>query len=235
MTIQSHLDSLNSKYIPYSPQRFHGGKSESETNYFYPAYFYAIFELPEFLFKDEDRRQLTKTLISTCINAATPDRTINTGEVTGFGGTKIFIPTSHSITNSINLTFKEHSGLPVWNIIEKWCAIVNPHFGISTITNQSQQDYKGILTIVMTKPSGVSEYTINDIESSYTFHGVYPTSSAATTLDLTNTTTGATQDVPFQFDGFPIMSNELGLAALNEYEVNPIMSLSKIRSDAGCN
>jgi len=228
MTIQSHLDSLKSKRIPFSPQRYFGGKLESETNFFYPAYFYVIFELPERLFKDENRKQLTETLMSTCTNASTPDRTVNTGEVSGFGGSKIFVPTSHQITNSISLTFKEHSGLPIWNIIEKWCSVVNPHFGISTLSNQSQNDYKGILTIVMVKPVCVNEYKIEDIESSYTFQGVFPTSSAATTLDLTGITS-ANQDVPFQFDGFPIMSNELGLAGLIEYGVNPSVSLERTK------
>lgn len=233
MSLHSHLKSLQSKKIPFSPQRYYGGKLESQTNFFYPAYFYVIFELPSRIFADENRRQLTETLMSTCINTSTPDRTINTGEVSGFGGTKIYIPTSQQISNTVNFTFKEHSGLPVWNIIEKWCSTVNPHFGVSTLNNQSQEDYKGTVTTVMVKPSMVDTYTIDDIESSYTYQGLFPTQSAATQLDL-KSITGSTQDVPFTFDGFPIMSNELGLSALNAYDVNPLTSIKRHRDSIGC-
>jgi len=218
--MEKYLEGFSSKRLPFSPQRYFGGRKEDIYQPYVSSYFYTIFNLPSRIFT-ENKQELEKILISTCVSATIPERTINYGEVPGFGGTKIYIATNQAISNTIDFSFKETTDLPVWNIIEKWAGLIVPHFGASVFDSQIQNDYKGEVTVVMCKPTKITgAYELSDIDSCYHFEGIFPTSSPGSQLDITNGE-GQSQNMTFSFDGWPKMSNSFGLEKLNAYGIAP--------------
>ena len=220
--LERYLNNFVSKELPLSPSRYFGGQKEDVYHPYFSHNFYTIFNLPSRVFGG-NKRILEQNLISTCETCAIPERTLNYGVIPGLGWTKIYIPTNQSISNTIELTFKETDDLPIWAIVEQWAsAIRNAHFGISGFTNSHQNDYKGDLTVVICKIGCAgNQYAISDINSVYHFEGIAPTSSPGGQLDINNGEANK-QSMPLTFDGFPVMiSNDIGLEKLNAYGVTP--------------
>ncbi len=213
---------------PKKINRFMGGTKR----YNHPmisGYFYTIVEPPTRIFAGT-ARPTTEFLISCCESFTPPSRSIEKGEVPGFGGIKVYTPTTTSISGSFTLTFKEYFNSPVFQSIHLWASMIQPHFGVFSMDKCNFSDYKGSVTVLVNKPtsSGSEDVVTIDekcIEQVFHFVGVFPENSP---YDAFNSDIASndliTISVNFAFDGAPLTKENFSLSEaigkIKSYEVS---------------
>jgi hypothetical protein len=212
--------------ITQSPQPFYGGHRESAFHPHITGYFFVFFELPKAVF-DGNTKILEDLLLSTCTDAQEPDAPLEFGKIPGLGGVNINVITKSTISDSISFTFTEVNGKRIYNIFQHWRSCQSPTFGIYNKVGMKQSDYKGMVTVVKTKPtSDNGQFTLKDIVASNQYHGLIvqsiPTGDAnIESNDIEKVT------VTLTFDGAPIPDMNLGLSLMNQYSV-------KLRASTQC-
>lgn len=212
--------SAKSKTNPYN--RYKGGHVLT-SGPFVSGYWYLLLELPVGLLdgKVTESTSLFSTNINNhlkikkylhCVAEAftPPSKTIQKGEVSGFGGIKKFIPLNSSITPNFTITFFELSGLPIHKIFKIWTNMFNSQYGNSnSIVNKSRA------YIFLCKPTW--SYTIGsgsslvrelapskeDVEEMYYFEGIFPETDGSDSLNSDISQNSIVQyQIQFSFDSY---------------------------------
>lgn len=195
------------KPAPYT--RFEGGHNV-KTSPFVSGYWYFLIEPPtnNKLFSDSNRKSIIEVLHGAAESFTPPTRTINKGELSGFGGVKKYIVLNQTISSSFTINFLEFSKMPIRKALKMWTAINNPNYGFNVT-----DIYKGRAFVLLCKPtwSMLSStayvhgsdipFTKDDIEELFYFEGVFPESDGSDSLQTDiSMNDKVSYSIPFSFD-----------------------------------
>ncbi len=213
-------------YSPTPYTRYKGGH-KGVSSPFISGYWYVLIELPELklnsyitptkidnLFTNDadTRNKMMKYLHGTAEAFTPPSKTIQKGEISGFGGIKKYLILNQSITPNFSISFYELSGMPIQKIFKIWSNMINSNYGY-----RQAEIYKGRAFVFLCKPtwSGFFSGSIeantkdeigidsSDIEEMYYFEGVFPESDGndALSMDISENNLIKYQ-IQFSFDSY---------------------------------
>lgn len=172
---------------PYS--RYSGGHAATNGP-FISGYWYLLIELPNdvitnvssgdtsygknlFNIDSNVRKSIKKYLHFSSESFNPPSKTINKGEVSGFGGIKKYIVLNQTITPTFSVSFYEKSGMPIHKIFKIWSNMFNSNYG-----HKHPGNHKGRLYAFLCKPtfsySTRTSPSEEDVEEMFYFEGVFP-------------------------------------------------------------
>jgi hypothetical protein len=209
--------------------RYKGGHKATNGPYV-SGYWYLLIELPIklsnistpkqsdnlFPVDGEVRKKIQKYLHATAESFTPPSKTIQKGEISGYGGVKKYVILNQSITPTFSVSFFELSGMPIQKIFKIWSNMINSQYGFT-----QSQIYKGKLFAFLCKPTwtpddyisdpnnqGVqvpTSYNISpaDVEEMFYFEGVFPESDGNDVLSTNISQNSiATYNIQFSFDSY---------------------------------
>ena len=229
-TPQGGGNEANGDYSPTPYTRYKGGH-KGISSPFISGYWYVLIELPELKIKsyiDTDtksknlftndtytRNKMMKYLHGTAEAFTPPSKTIQKGEISGFGGIKKYVILNQSITSNFSISFFELSGMPIQKIFKIWSNMINSNYGY-----RQAEIYKGRAFIFLCKPTWTGlnllynpatnlyepiNYGIgrDDIEEMFYFEGVFPESDGNDALQMDISENGLIKyQVQFSFDSY---------------------------------
>jgi hypothetical protein len=139
--------------------------------------------------------------------AALPESTLGIIEVPYFGrkvkiaGDRTFAEWTVTVINDEDFLIR--------NAMEEWMAAINSHQGnIRQLATASPNEYKSQAQITQFSKTGVPLRT-------YSFNGIFPTTTAAITMDWSTTDDIERFDVTFQYDWWEVSGGVTGNANTN--------------------
>lgn len=218
----NYLNSNSAKKEPRPYNRYKGGH-KSFSGPFVSGYWYLLLELPIGLLNGKMTESLS--LFSTDINThlkikkylhgvaeafTPPSKTIQKGEVSGFGGIKKFIPLNSSITPNFSITFFELSGMPIHKIFKIWTNMFNSQYGNSSSIVNKARAYIFLCKPTWSHTFGIGSDLIRelapdeeDVEEMYYFEGVFPETDCSDSLNSDISQNSMVQyQIQFSFDSY---------------------------------
>lgn len=199
-------------YSPNPYNRYKGGH-RSKSSPFVTGYWYLLIQLPriEFeknqnynmnLFNTSNRKTIEKYLHCVADSFNPPSKTIQKGEVSGFGGIKKYIPLNQQITSNFSITFFELAGMPIHKIFKIWTSMFNSQYGFSHPSVNKGQAY-----IFQCKPTWTHESRLapsdKDVEEMFYFEGIFPESDGSDVLVSDISENGIVKySTQFSFDSY---------------------------------
>ncbi len=195
--------------------RYMGGHNRDNHPYV-SGYWHFILDPPHQIFRDQ-REEATTWWHCTAEGFTPPTRTLNKADVPGQGGLGSSFVTGQTLTRTFTVTFREYQELPIFNILQLWCSVIDPYTGVSELSGDLwvPKSYKGSAMAVLTKPSISVEgqaITPLEIENVFFFHGVFPEAPPYDTLGTDIATNDVVQhSITFSFDGWPLTREDSGV------------------------
>jgi hypothetical protein len=198
---------------PRNLTRYFGGHNRLN-HPFVSGYWQLIMLPPDAIFQGDMEKFATDWWFSTAEGFTPPSRTLNKADVPGQGGLASSFVTGQTLTRTFTITFREYQNLPILNLIQLWCSVIDPYTGVSPLAGDSwlPVNYKGSAFVVLTKPThsedGV-DLVSDDLEQVFYFHGVFPEMPPWDTLAQDISANDVIQhNVTFSFDGWPLTKAE---------------------------
>ena len=195
--------------------RYMGGHNRDNHPYV-SGYWQFILDPPEGIFF-ETAGEATTWWHATAEGFTPPTRTLNKATVPGQGGLTSNFVTGQTLTQTFTVTFREFQDLPIFNLLQLWCSVIDPYTGVSNLPGQwwVPKSYKGSAMAIFTKPSLSVEgvpITPSEIENVMYFHGVFPEAPPYDTLGTDIATNDVVQhSITFSFDGWPLTREDDGV------------------------
>lgn len=188
--------------------RYMGGHNRDNHPYV-SGYWQLVLDPPAAIF-DSDAADATTWWHCTAEGFTPPTRTLNKADVPGQGGLGSSFVTGQTLTRTFTVTYREYQELPIFNIFQLWCSVIDPYTGVSELDGEMwvPKSYKGSAMAILTKPTISQEATPlqpYDIEEVFYFHGVFPEAPPYDTLGTDIATNDVVQhSITFSFDGWPL-------------------------------
>ncbi len=209
-----------SEHKPYT--RYEGGH-KSLSSPFVSGYWYLLLELPigkldgvitehlSMFSTDLTKHVKMKKYLHCLAETFTPpSKTIQKGEVSGFGGIKKFIPLNQTITSNFSITFIELSDMPVHKIFKIWSNMFNSQYGNSFSPVNKSRAYIFLCKPTWSHTTGTGSGlirelapSIEDVEEMYYFEGVFPETDGSDSLNSDISVNELTKyQIQFSFDSY---------------------------------